>query len=157
LLALPVKVLGPAPMLNSYMKSKLFDHFIARAILAVMLVWSFLTIFLIVGFGAGEVFKLIIIRARPYWWAPQTLAWIGLFMELAALILVRSPYWRKLAYAGTFCLVFSAIFFLLRADDFRFLSLPKVSLPICIFVASCILRVMQLRRKPSAPANLGLT
>ena len=115
-----------------------------------MLVWSFLTIFLVVDFGAGEIYKLIVIGVRSYWRVAQFLAWFGLAVELVALSLVWSAHWRKLAYVGTACLFFSAALFLFRAHDFRFLNHAKVRMPIGIFIGSCILRLMQLRRKPAA-------
>ncbi len=134
------------------MKSKLFDHFVARAILAVMLVWSFLTIYLVAGFGAGEIAKLVIISPRAYWRIPQAFAWLGLSTELVALGLVWSPQWRKAAYLSTACLTLSATLFLLHSDDLRFITQQTVFLPIGIFIAACILRVMQLRRKSRMPA-----
>lgn len=134
-------------------KSKFFSHPITRVGVAVMLMWSFLSIYIVIGAGAGQIWNLVSIGVRHDWWRPQTFAWIGLALEISATILITTRLWPKIAACSGMVLLLSALLFLLRSQDFQYFSYPKINGPILIFAGCLLLRAIQLRaRAPQKPA-----
>jgi len=134
-------------------KSKFFSHPITRLVVAAMLTWSFLAIFIVVGVGSGQIWNLVSVGIRHDWWRPQTLAWIGLGLEIGATMLIATRFWPKIAVCSGTALLFSALLFLFRSQDFEYLSYPKINGPILIFAGCLLLRAIQLRaRAPQKPA-----
>lgn len=129
------------------MKSKFFNHPLTKLLVAILFVGSFASVSIYTFSSSGQIWDLMIIGLRPYWKYAQIVGWLGIALELIAATLCASRIWRKAAVLSTATMVLSAIVFLARSTDFRYLTFRVVFQPLLLFIGCLALRILQLRVK----------